>query len=88
MVDHAIIITLDAHAVRRSEDRGTNESEIREAVSFGESFSAKRGRTEFRAIFRYEAFWEGVFYRNKQLHVFAAKQQHGWHVITVIVKFF
>jgi hypothetical protein len=87
-MDRAVRITIDSHAAQRASERGTDEKEIREAIHFGEMFPAKRGRSEFRLIFAYEALWEGTYYRNKQLHVFAAEQPGGWHAITVIVKFF
>lgn len=81
-------ITYEPHALMRAQERGTCEEEIRDTVHFGESFPAKLRRTEFRSVFVYDDFWEGTYYRNKQVHAFAAPQPDGWHVITVITKFF
>ena len=87
-MDQAVSITIDSHAAQRAEERGTNESEIIETVHFGEVFPAKHGRSEFRSVLAFGNMWNGVSYRNKQLHVVAAPKPQGWHVITVIVKFF
>jgi hypothetical protein len=87
-MDQMVRITFEPHAQVRAMDRGTNEQEMRDTVHFGETFPAKLKRTEFRSVFVYDDFWEGNYYRNKQVHVFAAPQEQGWHVITVIIKFF
>jgi len=83
-----IQIDIDNHALIRAQERGTNEQEIRETIFAGEQFLAKRGRTGFRKNFVYKGIWVEKYFENKQLEVFAAKQENGWYVITVITKFF
>lgn len=81
-------IAIDPHALVRIRERGADIEEIRETLEKGERFPAKRGRTAFRGTFTYDDWWEGKFYRNKQLEVIAAPQQNGWYVVTVITRFF
>jgi hypothetical protein len=81
-------IEIDPHAIIRAKERGANEKEIRKTVQSGQQFPAKKSRSEFREIFAYDNHWEGNYYRNKQLRVFAAGEPSGWYVITVIVEFF
>lgn len=85
---YLIKINIDSHALERAEQRGTNEEEIKETVLSGEKFPAKRNRVGFRRNFAYRNEWEGRYFENKQLEVFAAEELNGWYVVTVITKFF
>jgi len=81
-------IVIHSHARQRMQERGAAEEEIVAAIREGEPFEAKFGRTGFRKNFSYEKEWNGRFYRNKQLEVFAVIEDNECSVVTVIVRYF
>lgn len=80
-------VRIHPHARQRMAERGATETEIVATVEQGEQFPAKFGRTGFRRNFACEQEWRGRFYRTKQLEVIAVSE-HGWLVLTVVVKYF
>lgn len=81
-------IQFHPHARLRLAERGATESDVRETIEDGEVFSAKFGRAGFRKNFVFEKAWIDKVYSIKQLEVYAAKEENGWLVITVVTKFF
>ena len=69
-------------------ERGASEAEITATIETGERFPAKFGRTGFRHTFPFNGTWTGKTYRQKQIEVFAIKENDAWIVITIIVKYF
>jgi len=57
-------------------------------VETGEEFSAKLGQIGFRRNFTFEGVWRGKNYKTKQVEVYAVKENEGFIVITVVVKYF
>ena len=80
-------VRLHSHAKERGAERGATEEEVVAAVSEGERFPAKYGRTGFRRNFPFDAEWQGRSYRTKQVEAYAVEED-GWLVITVMVKYF
>ena len=80
-------VRLHPHARARLAERGATEEEVVATVCEGGQFPGKRGRTGFRRVFPYDATWRGQHYRLKKVEAYAVPD-HGWLVITVIVKFF
>ncbi len=80
-------VRLHPHARARLIERGATEREIVATVEQGERFPAKFGRTGFRRNFSFGGTWHGREYGTKQVEAYAV-DEHGWLVITVIVKFF
>lgn len=80
-------VRLHPHAATRISERGATEAEVIATVEKGERFAAKLGRKGFRRNFEYNSVWRGCFYANKQVEAIAV-DEHGWLVITVVVKFF
>ncbi len=76
------------HALARLQERGGTEQEIRLTVEAGERFEAKYGRVGFRRNFSFDGQWQGKRYANKQIEVYAVKENADWLVITVIIKYF
>jgi hypothetical protein len=72
----------------RAAERGATEREIVAAIKTGEPSPAKHGRTTFRR--NYPGPWPrgDRTFDFKQLEVYAAPEDGGWLVITVIVKFY
>ena len=81
-------IRFHPHARLRLSERGTTESEVREAIEEGETFPAKFGRHGFRKNFVFGKAWIDKVYSTKQLEVYAVKEKNYWLVITIITKFF
>jgi len=75
------------HALERMLERGATEDEVRAAIESGERIVAKYGRSGFRRNYPFDSEWQGKWYANKQLEVYAVEEQ-DWLVITVIVKYF
>lgn len=82
------VICIHPHAQERMSERGVTESEIKEAILHGERFLAKFERSGFRRNFPGNYEWRGHRYGTKQVEVYACKNDNGWLVITVLVKYF
>lgn len=80
-------VRLHSHAKERAAERGATEAEVIAAVREGERFPAKYGRTGFRRNFPFDGEWRGRSYKTKQIEAFAV-EEHGWLVITVVVRYF
>jgi hypothetical protein len=81
-------VRLHPHARERIVERGATEPEVVATVEGGERFPAKFGRTGFRRNFSFGGEWLGRKYSTKQIEAYAAEEQGGWLVITVLVRFF
>lgn len=82
------IVKLHQHAQDRLIERGATESEVIATVRQGETFPAKYGRTGFRRNFPFSALSLGKHYATKQIEAYAIKEDEGWLVITVVVRYF
>jgi len=80
-------IALHPHARVRLVERGATEAEVIETVREGERFPAKYGRTGFRRNFPFHGTWRDREYATKQVEAYAV-EEHGWLVITVIVRYY
>ncbi len=76
------------HAKERMLERGTTESEVVLTLENGEQFPAKFKRTGFRRNFVFNNYWRDKYYKNKQVEVYAVKENDDWLVITIITKYF
>ncbi|MBI5527593.1 MAG: DUF4258 domain-containing protein [Deltaproteobacteria bacterium] len=76
------------HARDRMTERGATEDEVTGAVTHGEKFPAKFGRTGFRRNYHFEGAWRGKPYETKQVEAIAVEEGGGWLVITVMTKYF
>ncbi len=81
-------IRFHPHSKLRIQERGGTEQEVVSTLTHGEQFPAKYGRTGFRRNFEFNGQWQGNQYANKQLEVYAVKENDEWLVLTVIIKYF
>jgi hypothetical protein len=81
-------VVLHPHAKERAAERGATVDEVVAAITQGESFPARLGRTGFRRNFPFGGLWGGQRYANKQVEAYAVEESGRWIVITVLVKFF
>lgn len=80
-------IKIHPHAQQRMIERGAAEAEVRATVQEGDRFEAKWGRTGFRKSFPFDNTWRGKQYENKEVEVYAEKEDETWLVITVITRY-
>lgn len=81
-------IRLTRHAQEQCLERGTNETEIIEAIRTGIRQPAKGGRYRYRANFQYNAEWQGTFYSIKRVAPIVAETDAELIVITVYTFYF
>lgn len=81
-------IRIHPHAKERIKERGATEDEVKLTVEQGEKFPAKYNRTGFRRNFPFDNIWRGKYYKNKQLEVYAVKEDADWLAITIITRYF
>lgn len=81
-------VRLHPHAVARLTERGADAAEVIETVLTGERMPARLERIGFRRNFTFDGTWEGRLFRTKQVEAIAVREDDGWLVITVIVRFF
>jgi len=76
------------HARERMAERGATELEVTATVENGERFEAKFGRAGFRRNFVFEKQWRSNHYKNKQVEVYAVRENDDWLVISVVTRYF
>jgi hypothetical protein len=81
-------VRIHSHAAERILERGATEDEVVATVLEGEEFPAKFGRTGFRRNHGFDSEWRGRWFATKQIEAFAAKENGGWLVITVVVRYY
>ena len=81
-------VRFHSHAIERMAERGASKREVETVIKEGKKFPAKFGRQGFRRNFDFDAEWRGKRYANKQIEVFAVREDENWLVITVITRYF
>jgi len=81
-------IRFTRHALEQCVERGTNQMEIREAIRTGSQELAKHDRLLYRANFQYNNYWQGKFYRIKQVAPVVNEEAYEIVVITVYTFYF
>lgn len=79
-------IRIDPHTLERSEERGTNENEIKDVITKGFSIPAKYGRMGKAKIYNFKQKRHGKYYEQKKVEVFYTFE--GDVIITVTVYVF
>jgi hypothetical protein len=81
-------IRLSAHATLQIRFRGTDESQVADAIRTALWQPAELGRLECRKDFQYNADWNGKRYATKQVHPIFADEPTEIVVVTVYVYYF
>jgi hypothetical protein len=63
-------ILIDLHTLERSEERGTNEDEIKDVITTGFSIPAKYGRIGKAKIYEFKQTRLNKYYEQKRVEVF------------------
>jgi hypothetical protein len=82
------MVAIHPHAKIRALERGATEKEVIDVVETGEVFPAKYGRTTFRKSIIFNDIWQGKHFYVKQIECYAVKENEGWLVISLLVKYF
>jgi hypothetical protein len=80
-------IQIDPHTLERAQERGTNDSEIREVIQTGSSIPAKHNRIGKVKIFGFNQFRKGKYYEQKRVEVFYVIENNIIITVTVYVFF-
>ncbi|HHT9133137.1 MAG TPA: hypothetical protein ACFYED_11775 [Candidatus Tripitaka californicus] len=78
-------IQVDPHTLKRAEERGANEGEIKEVIRTGFPVPAKYGRIGKAKIFDYKQKRHGVYYAQKRVEVFYTMEKDAVITVTVYV---
>ena len=78
-------ILIDPHTLERAEERGTNESEIRDVINTGFSIPAKYNRLAKAKIYLFQGQRHGKFYEQKKVEVFYLIEKDFVITVTVYV---
>jgi hypothetical protein len=79
-------IQIDPHTLERSEERGTNEEEIKNVINTGVPISGKYGRLGKFKIYDFKKKRHGKYFQQKKVEVFYTIK--GDVIITVTVYVF
>jgi len=62
-------IQVDPHTLERTEERGTNEEEIKDVINTGFSLPAKYGRMKKAKVYSFNQERHGKYYEQKRVEV-------------------
>lgn len=79
-------IQIDPHTLERAEERGTNESEIKDVINSGFAIPAKYGRIGKAKVYDFKQNRHNKYYEQKRVEVFYLTE--GDKIITVTVYVF
>ncbi len=78
-------IIIEPHTIERANERGTNETEIRDVVENGIAFPAKYGRLAKYKIYDFNALWNNKAYKQKKVEVYYVMEKGEIFTVTVLV---
>jgi len=78
-------ILIDLHTLERSEERGTNEDEIKDVITTGFPIAAKYGRIGKAKIYEFKQTRLNKYYEQKRVEVFYTINKNKIVTVTVYV---
>jgi hypothetical protein len=78
-------IQIDSHTLKRADERGANEDELRDVINNGFTIPAKYGRTAKAKIYEFKKKRHGKYYEQKRVEVIYAIEKNAVIAITVYV---
>jgi hypothetical protein len=81
-------IRLTKHAQEQCLERGTNESEVIQAIQTGTRTLAKKGRYRYQSTFQYNNYSQGKFYALKRVAPIVAETDTELVIVTVYTFYF
>jgi hypothetical protein len=78
-------IQIDPHTLERAQERGTNESEIKNVILSGAAIPAKYGRIGKAKVYDFEQKRHNKYYKHKRVEVFYLIEEDKIITVTVYV---
>jgi len=78
-------IQIDQHTLKRAEERGTNEKEIKDVINTGFTIPGKYGRLGKAKIYKFKKKRLGKYYEQKRVEVFYTIEGNAIITVTVYV---
>ncbi|MCJ7577447.1 MAG: DUF4258 domain-containing protein [candidate division Zixibacteria bacterium] len=78
-------IQIDPHTLERSQERGTNKTEIIEVINTGFPIPAKYGRVGKAKIYDFKQVRHNKYYEQKRVEVFYTIEKDAIITVTVYV---
>ena len=78
-------IQIDPHTLKRAQERGTTDSEIRDVIQTGSLIPAKHNRIGKAKVFEFNQFRKGKYYEHKRVEVFYVIENNIIITVTVYV---
>ena len=78
-------IQIDPHTLERAEERGTNETEIKDVIYSGFAIPAKYGRIGKAKVYDFNQNRHNRYYEQKRVEVFYAIESDKIVTVTVYV---
>ncbi|MDD3277191.1 MAG: DUF4258 domain-containing protein [Kiritimatiellales bacterium] len=78
-------IQIDPHTLKRAEERGATESEIKEILRTGENIPAKKNRLGRTKVYSFNRERNGKFYEQKRVEVYYVEDAGKIITVTVYV---
>jgi hypothetical protein len=80
-------IQIDPHTLKRAEERGATESEIKEILRTGEDIPAKKNRKARSKVYSFNRERNGKFYEQKRVEVYYVEDAGKIITVTVSLKY-
>ncbi len=78
-------IQIDPHTLERAEERGANETEIKDVINTGVSIPAKRGRLGKFKVYDFKQKRHDKYYEQKRVEVIYTVEEETNVTVTVYV---
>lgn len=78
-------IQIDPHTLKRAEERGASEEEIRDVIDTGFAIPAEYGRVAKAKVYEFEKKRQGKYYEQKRVEVIYAIERNFVITVTVYV---
>jgi len=78
-------IQIDPHTLERAEERGTNETEIKDVINSGIPIPAKQGRLGKAKVYAFKQKRHDKYYEQKRVEVIYTIEQETIVTVTVYV---
>lgn len=80
-----IRIQIDPHTLKRAEERGASEAEIKDVLRAGAEFPAKKNRKARAKVYPFNRERNGKFYEQKRIEVYYVEEAGKSVTVTVYV---
>ena len=83
--EQKVKIIIEPHTIERANERGANETEIRDVIKNGAAFPAKYGKLARFKIYDFNTIWNNKLYKQKKVEVYYVIENDKVFTVTVFV---